>query len=123
MRAIVIEDTATTRHIIAAMLRQLGFEVVEAANGLEGLAQLRSMAKPALAVVDWNMPELDGLGFLRAVRADHTYDDVRLLMITTETEMPQVKAALEAGADEYVMKPFTRDMVAEKLALLGLGRA
>jgi two-component system chemotaxis response regulator CheY len=122
MQALIIDDAVTTRRVIAAMLRELGFSVVgEAGNGREGLARLAQVAKPALLVVDWNMPELDGIGFLRAVRADPAYDGVRLLMVTSETEMSHVATALSAGADEYVMKPFSKEMLAEKLAILGFG--
>jgi len=117
--ALVIDDSGTTRRIIAGILRQIGFDVVEAANGREGLDCLHDMHKPELVVVDWNMPELDGLGFIKAVRADHAFDDVRLMMVTTEAEKRQVVRALAAGADEYVMKPFTREMLVEKLVLLG----
>jgi two-component system chemotaxis response regulator CheY len=121
VRALVIEDSGTTRRIIAGILREIGFDVGEAANGREGLERLREMEKPDLVVVDWNMPELDGLGFIQAVRSDHGYDDVRLMMVTTEAEKKQVVTALTAGANEYVMKPFTREMLVEKLALIGFG--
>lgn len=117
--ALVIDDSGTTRKIIAGILREIGFEVAEAANGREGLERLRELAKPALVVVDWNMPELDGLGFVEAVRADHAYDDVPLMMVTTEAEKKNVVRALTAGANEYMMKPFTREMLVEKLALIG----
>lgn len=121
MRALVIDDSGTTRRIIAGILRGVGFAVVEAGNGREGLEVLRKLPDTALAVVDWNMPELDGLGFVEAVRADRGFDKVALIMVTTEIEKNRVVKALTAGANEYVMKPFTEEMLVEKLALIGFG--
>src|SRR5262249_15816518 len=109
------------RSILGKVLRQLGFEVEEAGNGREGLERLqRIVEKPDLALVDWNMPEMDGMAFVRAGRAAPNYNDVRLMMVTTETELSRVATALEAGADEYVMKPFTPEVLADKLGILGL---
>jgi two-component system chemotaxis response regulator CheY len=118
MRALVIDDSRTVRAIIGKILRDEGLEVVEAANGREGLDRLREPPGVELVLVDWNMPEMNGLDFIRAVRADRNYDAVRIMMVTTETEQGQVVRALEAGADEYVMKPFTRDVLVAKLSLL-----
>ena len=73
-----------------------------------------------LALVDWNMPEMSGIELVEAVRADPSFASLRIVMVTTETELSQVTKALEAGADEYLMKPFTRDDVVGKLELLGL---
>ena len=73
-----------------------------------------------LALVDWNMPEMSGIELVEAVRADPAFASLRIVMVTTETELSQVSRALEAGADEYLMKPFTRDDVVGKLELLGL---
>jgi two-component system chemotaxis response regulator CheY len=108
------------RSILARMLRGLGFEVVEAANGREALQRLRETGKIELALVDWNMPEMSGLDFIRAVRTEHSHDGVLLMMVTTETEMEQISRALEAGANEYVMKPFTQEVILEKLQMLGM---
>ena len=121
MRALVIDDSKAVRSIIGKIMRELGFgEVVEAGNGLEALERLKEKGKPQIALVDWNMPEMNGYDFVCAVRADSAYDDVPLMMVTTETEMAQVITALEAGANEYVMKPFTKDVLREKLIILGL---
>ncbi len=120
MRALVIDDSRATRSILGRMLRDLGFEVAEAGDGREALEKLRAASPPDLALVDWNMPVMNGYEFVRAVRADPAFAGVRLLMVTTETELSQVAAALEAGADEYVMKPFTRDVIVGKLDLLGI---
>lgn len=118
MRALVIDDSRTVRIILRQALGESGLEVVEAANGREGLLQLRANEDVGLVLVDWNMPEMDGLEFVRAVRADPAYDPVRIMMVTTETEQAQVIRALEAGANEYLMKPFTKEVLAAKLSLL-----
>ena len=122
MQALVIDDSKAVRSIIGKIMRELGFEkIVEAGDGREALSQLKDQGKPHIALVDWNMPEMNGYEFVCTVRADQTYDDVPLMMVTTETEMEQVIKALEAGANEYVMKPFTKDILREKLMILGLG--
>lgn len=123
MRALVIDDSRATRTILKQILKEIGFEVSEAGHGREALERLKEIGAPDLALVDWNMPEMDGFEFVRAVRADHAYDSMRLMMVTTETEMEQVAKALEAGANEYVMKPFTKDVILEKLDLLGIARS
>ena len=117
MRALVIDDSRTVRAIIGKILREAGLEVIEAANGREGLERLQQLGAE-LVLVDWNMPEMDGLEFIRAVRADRTYDAVRIMMVTTETEQEQVIRALDAGANEYLMKPFTKEVLIAKLSLL-----
>jgi two-component system chemotaxis response regulator CheY len=104
------------------MLRELGYEVLQAGNGREGLECLGKFGAADLALVDWNMPEMNGLDFLRAVRKQPTYDAMRLMMVTTETEMEHVTEALASGASEYVMKPFTKEVILEKLQILGLVR-
>lgn len=123
MRALVVDDSRATRTILRRILKEIGFEVSEAGHGREALERLKEIGTPDLALVDWNMPEMDGFEFVRAVRADHAYDSMRLMMVTTETEMEQVAKALEAGANEYVMKPFTKDVILEKLDLLGIARS
>ena len=101
MRALVIDDSRAVRLIIGNILREIGMEVLEAGHGLEGLEQLRQNPDVELVLVDWNMPEMDGLDFIRAVRSQRVYDALRILMVTTETESEQVARALNAGANEY----------------------
>ncbi|MEO5838344.1 MAG: response regulator [Acidimicrobiales bacterium] len=120
MRALVIDDSRAIRLILGRMLRDLGFEVDEATNGREALARFEGGLPPDLVLVDWNMPEMSGIDFVTAVRQPPYSSTARVMMVTTETEMPQMVRALEAGADEYVMKPFTREAIVEKLQLLGL---
>ena len=120
MNALVIDDSRAMRGILRKILADLEFEVVDAENGREALNQLTAHGSFDIALVDWNMPEMNGYEFVEAVRSDRTYDDMLLMMVTTESEMTQVVKALDAGADEYVMKPFTSDVISEKLNILGL---
>jgi two-component system, chemotaxis family, chemotaxis protein CheY len=120
VKALVVEDSTTIRMILRVILRKLGFDVVEAGNGREGLERLREMTQTNVVLVDWNMPEMNGIEFIRAVRADRGYDVLPLIMVTTNTELENVTEALSAGANEYIMKPFTSDMIREKLELMGI---
>ena len=120
MLALVIDDSRTMRTILGQLLKKLGHAVIEAGNGREALERVRQQ-RPDLAFVDWNMPEMDGLDFVRAVRADPACRDLRLIMVTTETESGRIATALEAGANEYIMKPFTAGALAQKLELIGVG--
>jgi two-component system, chemotaxis family, chemotaxis protein CheY len=118
MRALVIDDSRTVRVIIGSILREMGHDVLEAANGREGLERLRESSAVELILVDWNMPEMNGLDFIKAVRSQSDYDPVRIMMVTTETEQEQLLRALDAGANEYLMKPFTKEILLAKLSLL-----
>jgi len=121
MRALVIDDSKAMRIILKQILQSIGGTTVEeAANGKEGLEKLKSMEKPDVVLVDWNMPEMNGLEFVRAVRGNPTFRSLPLMMVTTETETSQMGKALAAGANEYVMKPFTKDVIQEKLKILGI---
>ncbi len=118
MRALVIDDSRAVRLIIGQILREVGLEVLEAGHGGEGLEQLRRNPDVELVLVDWNMPQMNGLDFVRHVRSQPAYAGVRILMVTTETESEQVARALAAGANEYLMKPFTKEVLVAKLNLL-----
>lgn len=120
MDALIVDDSRALRRILADMLRQLGFAVREAANGREALVALDEGACPTIVLVDWNMPEMNGLEFIQNVRREDRFRSLPLMMVTTETEMDQMAAALAAGANEYVMKPFGKEVIADKLQLLGL---
>ena len=102
------------------IMKELKFDVVEASNGREALDRLQQNGVPDVALVDWNMPEMNGLEFVRAVRAEPGYRQMPLMMVTTETEAENVVRALAAGANDYIMKPFSKDMIAEKLTVLGI---
>lgn len=103
------------RTIIGQILKSIGYEVVDASNGREGLQRVTEIGRPDLILVDWNLPEMNGLDFVRAVRSQAEYDSVRVMMVTTETEMTRMAEALRQGANEYIMKPFTKDVILQKL--------
>jgi two-component system chemotaxis response regulator CheY len=120
MLAMVIDDSRAMRSILRRIVTELGFECVEAADGQEALDKIAVGPIPDLALIDWNMPVLDGLSFVTEVRDNRELRDVTLMMVTTEGEHAQIVRALAAGAHEYVIKPFTADAIQEKLQLLGL---
>lgn len=121
MRALVIDDSRAMRSILTAILSEIGFEVVQVGDAEAALALLQHDNAFDLALVDWNLPAMSGLDFVREVQASSDVDDLRLMMVTTETELERVSQALDAGADEYIMKPFDKEMLLEKLVLLGVG--
>jgi len=121
MLALVIDDSRAMRMVIARILRDCGFEVVEAGDGQQALDVLAATDQlPDVALVDWNMPVMDGLQFVQSVRSTPAYRQITLMMVTTESEHSQIVRALAAGAHEYLLKPFGADALLEKLGLLGL---
>ena len=120
-KALVVDDSRAVRMILARTLRELGFEVQEAANGREALEVIETeKTGVTLVLADWNMPEINGLELLKRLRQKPELSALVVVMVTTETELDQMAAALEAGANEYVMKPFTKDVLVEKLQLAGI---
>lgn len=120
MKALVVDDSRSMRAILSKQLKELGFAVDEAQNGQEALARLHTDGPADLVLLDWNMPGMDGREVLGIIRSEPSYRNVRVMMVTTESEMSQVAVALEAGANEYLMKPFDRESLVEKLILLGM---
>ena len=119
--ALVIDDSRAIRMILGRMLIRFGYEVCPAANGREALRMIDEQSLDlSVILVDWNMPEMNGLEFVKAIRSDPRFGDVPLLMVLTDSEIDQIHPALAAGADEYVLKPFTDQAIAEKLRLLGV---
>ena len=120
-KALVVDDSRAVRMIFARTLKELGFEVREAANGREALEVIETEKNAVtLVLADWNMPEINGLELLKQLRQKPELSSLVVVMVTTETELDQMTAALEAGANEYVMKPFTKDILVEKLQLVGI---
>ena len=117
-QAMVVDDSRAVRMILSKNLTEMGYQVSAAADGAEALGLL--CEEMSLVLVDWNMPRMNGLEFVERLRADPRYASVKVMMVTTETEVDQMVKALAAGADEYVMKPFTKDILADKLRVLGL---
>ena len=124
MLALVLDDSRAMRMILRRILIDCGFDVVEAGDGRQALDVVASSPEvPVLALVDWNMPVMNGLEFVKAVRAEPAYRAMTLMMVTTESEHGQIVRALAAGAHEYVIKPFTAEAILDKLSLLGLATA
>ncbi|MDX2194105.1 MAG: response regulator [Gemmatimonadales bacterium] len=120
MRALIVDDSRAIRAMVGRIMAELGFETIDAGDGRAALERLEQGPTPDVCLVDWNMPVMNGIEFVQALRADPRWADVKVVMVTTETEVSQMVRALEAGANEYVMKPFTRDVIREKLGLLAL---
>ena len=121
MHALVVDDSRAMRMILRRTLTPLGFSVSEAADGQQALDSLAAAEQvPDVALVDWNMPVMDGLTFIKTVRREPAYRQMTLMMVTTESEQSKIVRALAAGAHEYLLKPFGEGAVEEKLALLGL---
>ena len=123
MKALVVDDSRSMRAILSKQLKDLGFQVVEADGGAAALRALNEQGPFELMLLDWNMPEMDGCEVLSLIRSEPKYKNMRVMMVTTESEMSQVAVALEAGANEYLMKPFDRNSLVEKLVLLGMDPA
>ena len=119
MRALVVDDSGAVRAYLRKILAALGFEVAEAGDGREALGSLRSYPAMSLVLLDWNMPGMNGIEVLSEMRADPTFGDVCVMMVTTETATEEITYALNSGANEYVMKPFTPDIIHQKLQALG----
>lgn len=120
MLALVVDDSRAMRAILTRLMTSLGFDVAQAGDGAEALLVMGSGRLPEVVLVDWNMPVMDGLTFIKEVRAREECRDVALMMVTTESEQANIVRALAAGAHEYVIKPFSEEIIADKLALLGL---
>jgi len=119
-KAMVVDDSRAIRMILSRMLKELGCDVETAINGKDALGKVQQRTDWSIFLVDWNMPEMTGLEFVQEVRKDARFVNTPLMMVTTETEMNQIIRALEAGANEYVMKPFTKAVIEEKLRILGV---
>jgi two-component system chemotaxis response regulator CheY len=120
-KALVVDDSRTIRTILKRTLLELGYEVCEAADGREALAIIDAEGGAvSLVLTDWNMPEMDGLELLKRLRQNPHLSFLKIIMVTTETELDRMVLALDAGANEYVMKPFTKDILKQKLELVGI---
>ena len=116
-----MDDSRAVRMILSKTLKGLGYDVREAANGIEAL-EIIALEKTEVTLVlsDWNMPEMNGLELLKQLRRDPELASLVVIMVTTETELDQMAVALEAGANEYVMKPFTKEILMGKLQMAGI---
>ena len=121
MRVLIVDDSRSMRMILRRMLAEMGHtDVAEAEHGEDALVRVDEFL-PELALVDWNMPVMNGLEFVSTLRESRRYDRVKVMMVTSESSARCVYEALKAGADENAMKPITREVIEDKLQLLGLG--
>ncbi|MDR2401779.1 MAG: response regulator [Deferribacteraceae bacterium] len=118
---ITVDDSSTMRRIIKNTLQKIGFaNVLEAGNGVEAL-EIMAKQNVDMIITDWNMPEMDGLTYVKAVRGKDQFKETPILMITTEAAKEDILTALRSGVNNYVVKPFTPDTLQEKVfKLLGL---
>ncbi|MFA7329935.1 MAG: response regulator [Candidatus Delongbacteria bacterium] len=120
MKALIIDDSSSMRMLLGRILDDLGVQHAQAADGREALQVLEHDGPFDFALVDWQMPVMDGIEFVRAVRELLPREAIQLVMVTSVNQIESIVEALGAGADEYIMKPFTKDALQEKLALLGI---
>ncbi len=120
MRALVVDDSRFIRNYLHSLFAERGVECVEAADGRQGLNCLRDSGPFEVALVDWNMPVMSGIEMVQAARADRAFDGTRIVMVTTEAENDHIEAALMAGADEYLVKPFDEAGLFDKLRMAGV---
>lgn len=121
MKALLVDDSKTMRSMLRRIMVEAGFETCEAGDGQQALDEIHASSElPDVALVDWNMPVMDGLQFVSAVRNNPDLRRITLVMVTTESEQSQIVRALAAGAHEYLIKPFTADALVDKLSFLGL---
>ena len=116
---LVVDDSKVIRKVARHMLETMGFSIDEAGDGREALDKCR-VAPPKVVLLDWNMPVMNGLEFLRALDEEGIEPRPKVVFCTTENGAAHIRAAIEAGADEYIMKPFDRDTLASKFSLVGL---
>jgi two-component system, chemotaxis family, chemotaxis protein CheY len=121
MKAMVVDDSRAMRTMLRKLLCENGFEVVaEAENGRQALERLQELGPIDLTLLDWNMPIMTGYEALCELRRDARWGSMRVMLVTTETEAAQILRALDAGADEYLIKPFRKEALREKLCIMGL---
>jgi two-component system, chemotaxis family, chemotaxis protein CheY len=120
MRVLIIDDSAAMRRMLTAYVGELKAESVQAGDGQEALEVLEAQGPFDVALVDWDMPRLNGIQFLLRVRGNSKYRHMKLVMVTAHVNFEDLEQALECGADDYIMKPVTVDMITDKLRMLGL---
>ena len=115
---LIVDDSKVIRKVARHILETMQFEVYEAADGKEALDHVTQI-KPDVILLDWNMPIMSGMDFLRAYRSMNAVPSAKVIFCTTENGIGHIQAAIDAGADEYVMKPFDRETLESKLQILG----
>ena len=116
---LVVDDSKVVRMVARKILEELDFDVSEAADGQEALKACQA-SMPDVILLDWNMPVMSGIDFLRALRSSEGGDAPKVVFCTTENDMAHIQEALDAGANEYIMKPFDSDIIQSKLSQIGI---
>lgn len=116
---LVVDDSKVIRHVARRILEELEFSISEATNGQEALDQCRQQMPDAI-LLDWNMPVMNGIDFLKALRQEQGGDSPIVVFCTTENDIGHITEAISAGANEYIMKPFDRDILEDKFSEVGL---
>jgi two-component system, chemotaxis family, chemotaxis protein CheY len=116
---LIVDDSSIIRKVARRILESLEFQILEAENGEEAFATCQCQLPDAI-LLDWNMPKMDGFDFLRLLRGLPGGKRPKVVFCTTENDVPHIARALQAGANEYIMKPFDKDIVAEKFHEVGL---
>jgi two-component system, chemotaxis family, chemotaxis protein CheY len=116
---LVVDDSRVIRKVARRILEEMGFEIAEAADGMEALAWCRA-AMPDAILLDWNMPVMNGIEFLRRLRTEADGEKPTVIFCTVENDIAHINEALDAGASEYIMKPFDGDIIEAKFAEAGL---
>lgn len=123
MKMLIVDDSKAMRGFLQHLATELSFQTEEAENGRDGLTKLikNDPREPfQIALVDWDMPVMNGLELVQSVRRNRDFDSVKLMMVTTQNSMEKVTSALKAGANDYLMKPVTKETLEEKLQILGI---
>jgi len=122
MKVLVVDDSSTMRRIIVNTLARLGYkDVVQGADGVEAWEAMQNNPDIGVVITDWNMPNMNGLELVKKIRAEEKYADIPIIMVTTEGGKAEVITALKAGVNNYIVKPFTPQVLKEKLqAVLGI---
>lgn len=118
---LVVDDSRVIRKVARRIIEDMGFEIAEAADGMEALAWCRA-AMPDAILLDWNMPVMNGLDFLRQLRSEPDGKTPVVILCTVENDPVHILEALDAGADEYIMKPFDGEIIQSKFMQSGLVR-
>jgi len=116
---LIVDDSKVIRKVARHMLESMDFSVSEAVDGQDALTQCEA-SPPDVVLLDWNMPVMSGMDFLRALTQSDVKSRPKIIFCTTENGIGHIKAAVDAGADEYVMKPFDRETLESKLAIVGI---
>lgn len=122
MKLLVVDDSSTMRRIIKNTLAGLGYKnILEGVDGVDGWEQMNTNPDIDMLITDWNMPEMNGLELVKKVRSDNRFKDIPIIMVTTEGGKAEVITALKAGVNNYIVKPFTPQVLKEKLgAVMGV---